>query len=205
MTGDIFNDILGAWNKKLQAQGRSILLLNDNTGCHPRDSQSRFSSIRVVYLPPNTTSRVQPLDLGIIQSTKIHYRKYFLRYVLSKIEECTSAAEVVISVDVLLAIRWISKAWNEVKEETNHRCFKRAGIPDEDLNLLTRVDDIDPFAESDALLQDLITISPCLQANPVLLKNTLMGKAAFQHAKNLIAKHGPLIFWILLLLMGMVR
>ena len=159
MTGDIFNDILGAWNKKLQPQGRLILLLIDNAGCHPRDSQSRFSSIRVVYLPPNTTSRVQPLDLGIIQSTKVHYRKYFLRYVLSKIEECTSAAEVVNSVDVLLAIRWINKAWNEVKEETIQKCFRKAGILDEDLNPLTLVDDVDPFAEADALLQDLITQS----------------------------------------------
>lgn len=119
MTADIFNDILGAWNKKLRVKGRSILLFVNNAGCHPRDSHSRFSSIKVVYLPPNSISTVQPLDLGIIQNMKVHYHKYFLRYVLLKIEECTSATEVVNSVDVLSAIWWISKAWNEVMEGNN--------------------------------------------------------------------------------------
>ena len=111
MTVDTFMAILTAWNQKLQAKGHSILLLADNAGCHPRDSHCHFSNIKVVYLPPNTTSVAQPLDLGIIWNTKVNYRKHLLRYVLSKIEECTSAAEVVKSVDVLSAIRWVSKAW----------------------------------------------------------------------------------------------
>ena len=64
---------------------------------------------------------------------------------LSKVEECTSATEVGKSVDVLSAIRWISKTWNEVKEETIPKCFRKAGLLDADLNLLTRVHDIDPF------------------------------------------------------------
>ena len=77
---------------------------------------------------------------------------------LSKVEECTSETEVGKSVDVLSAIRWwISKAWNEVKEETIQKCFRKAGLLDADLNPLTRVYDIDPFAEADAQLQDLIT------------------------------------------------
>ena len=65
------------------------------------DAQNKFSNIKLVYLPPNTTSEVQPLDLGIIQNTKVHYRKYFLRCVLSKIEKCINATEVAKSVDVL--------------------------------------------------------------------------------------------------------
>ena len=156
MTADIFNAILTEWNRKLQAKGRSILLFIDNAGCHPRDSAGRFSNIKVVYLPPNTTSQIQLLDLGIIQNAKVHYRKYLLRYVLSKIEECNSAAEVANSVDVLSAIRWISQAWSDVKEETIQKCFRKAGILDEDFNPLTLVED-DPFAEADVQLQDLIS------------------------------------------------
>ena len=125
--------ILTAWNWKLQAKDHSILLLIDNAGCHPTESQCKFSNIKVVCLPPNTTSVVQPLDLGIIQNTKVHYA------------ECTSATEVGKSVDVLSAIQWISKTWNEVKEETVLKCFRKAGLLDADLNPLTRVHDIDPF------------------------------------------------------------
>ena len=160
MTADIFNTILTSWNRKLRAKGRSILLLVDNAGCHPRDAQNKFSNIKLVYLPPNTTSEVQPLDLGIIQNTKVHYRKYFLRYVLSKIEECTNATEVAKSVDVLSAIRWIGKAWDEVKEETIQKCFRRAGVLDEDLNPVSiNEDGVDPFADVDAQLQELVAQS----------------------------------------------
>ena len=46
----------------------------------------------------------------------------------------------------------------EVKE-TIQKCFEKAGIIDEDFNPLTLVDDVDPFAEADGQLQDLITQS----------------------------------------------
>lgn len=69
MTVDAFVTILIAWNQKWQANGRSILILADNAGCHPRDTQCQFSNIKVIYLPPNTMSVVQPLDLDI-QNTK---------------------------------------------------------------------------------------------------------------------------------------
>ena len=73
----------------------------DNAGCHPENIKDKYSNIQVKLLPPNTTSVVQPLDLRIIKCFKMHYRKLFLTYmyVLSKIEECTSAAEIIKAVD----------------------------------------------------------------------------------------------------------
>ena len=43
-------------------------------------------------LPANTTSTLQPLDLGIMKNFKLHYRRYFLRY---KMDECNTASDVV--------------------------------------------------------------------------------------------------------------
>ena len=66
----------------------------DNAGRHPEHLQGKFSNINVCFLPAKTTSRLQPLDLGLIQNFKVHYRNYFLRHVLAKIDECTCASEV---------------------------------------------------------------------------------------------------------------
>jgi hypothetical protein len=77
----------------------------------------KYSNIKIVFLPPNTTSKIQPLDLGIIANFKTHYS---LRFVC---DACNSASEIVRSLTILTAIRWISKAWMEVKPETICRCL----------------------------------------------------------------------------------
>jgi hypothetical protein len=39
-----------------------------------------------VYLPPKTTSWVQPLDQGIIRAFKVIYRKFHIRWVVSMLD-----------------------------------------------------------------------------------------------------------------------
>ena len=88
MDGGILNSVLGRINGKLVRSGRKILLFMDNAGCHPADLTQKYSNIKVVFLPQNTTPKLQPLDLGIIKTFKTHYRKLFLRYVLTKLSQC---------------------------------------------------------------------------------------------------------------------
>ncbi len=95
MTGDITETVLTKLNSRLIHSQRSILLLMDNAGCHPSTLESKFSNIKIVFLPANTTSKLQALDLGIIQNFKVHYKRLLLRYVLTKIDECQTASEVV--------------------------------------------------------------------------------------------------------------
>ena len=45
----------------------------------------------------------------------------FLKYVLSKIDGCSTATDVVKSVNTLIAVRWVAKAWSMVKAETISR------------------------------------------------------------------------------------
>ena len=81
-----------------------------------------------LLIPPNTTSQIQPLDLDIIQNFKIHYRK-LLRFVLSKIDDTNDTApQIVKSISVLMAIRWVAEAWDSVQEETIRKCFTKSGI-----------------------------------------------------------------------------
>ena len=118
MTGDILDQVLSKINRTLWINGRSVLLLMDNTGCHPSELQHKYTNIEIVFLPPNTTSILQPLDLGIIQNFKLWYRKLIFRHVLAKIEVCTTVSEVTKSLTILHAIKWVAEAWKQVSFDT---------------------------------------------------------------------------------------
>ncbi|XP_060870227.1 tigger transposable element-derived protein 4-like [Metopolophium dirhodum] len=59
MTGDIFSGWLKEWDKQLAKEKRHILLTIDNCPAHP---PVQFEFIKLVLLPPNTTSVLQPMD-----------------------------------------------------------------------------------------------------------------------------------------------
>ena len=112
MTGEIMDIIPTKLNRQLSSKNRNIFLFMDNAGCHPEELSTKYSNIKIYFLPANTTSVLQPLDLGINKNFKFHNRKWFIRYVLSKIDECESASDVVKSINILVAIRWVAMAWS---------------------------------------------------------------------------------------------
>ncbi|KAI6655833.1 Tigger transposable element-derived protein 4-like [Oopsacas minuta] len=135
----------------------------DNAGCHPDYLQGKFTNITICFLPANTTSKLQPLDIGVIQNFKVHYRRFFLRYALAKIDECDTVSDVSKSVNVLRAIQWVANAWDMVKPETISKCFRNAGILSDSMDVINRglnkIDDSnDPFLESDQYLIGLQTL-----------------------------------------------
>ena len=72
MTKNIFQEFVDQWNEKLVQDGIEILLLVDNFSGHKVDEPS---NIRIEFLPANTTSKVQPLDLGVIANFKHYFRQ----------------------------------------------------------------------------------------------------------------------------------
>ena len=61
-----------------------ILLLLDNAPAHPSTEtlQSRDGNVKVMFLPPNTTSILQPMDQGILEAMKRRYKKSLLRHLI---------------------------------------------------------------------------------------------------------------------------
>lgn len=55
----------------MRITNRKILLLMDNASCHQADNINELSNVRVHFLPPNTTSIIQPMDQGILYSLKV--------------------------------------------------------------------------------------------------------------------------------------
>ncbi len=144
MTGELMEAILTKLNSRLAHTNRRILLLMDNAGCHPP-----HLNITICFLPANNTSKLQPLDLGIIKDFKVQYCTLLLKYIVAKMDEYNSASEVVKSVNILVAIRWVAQAWEKVKASTIQKCFRRAGILNDDMS------DVVTCEVEDDPLQDL--------------------------------------------------
>ena len=163
MSGEILHKILSKIDARLKSNGRSVILFMDNAGCHPPDLNEKYSNIRIVYLPPNTTSMLQPLDLGIIKNFKVYYRKLLMRFILAKIETCSSASEVLQSINVLHAIRWVAEAWKNVTETTIKKCFRKAGILHSDFSVVSHLQTAtsDPFSDIDCCFSDEIDDGGC--------------------------------------------
>jgi len=71
MQVSIWNDFLKKLNIQMYRENRKILLLVDNAPTHAINNPELLTHIKVHFLPPNTTSHLQPLDAGIIHSFKV--------------------------------------------------------------------------------------------------------------------------------------
>ena len=159
----ILDQVVTKFNGSCQRKGRHVLLLLANAPCHPYDVKGKYSNIKVVFLPPNCTSKLQPLDLGIIQSFKLKYTKLMMTHMISQIEDCETARDVCKSINVLQAIRWIAQAWEAVEPFTIVKCFTNAGVLDKERNVvkaLTPPSGEDPFSD---LEDDVLQVNALLE------------------------------------------
>ena len=56
-----------------------VLLILDNVPDHPGPHELNSEGVKVAYLPPNTTSLIQPLHQGIIRTFKANYTRYSMK------------------------------------------------------------------------------------------------------------------------------
>ena len=89
------------------------------------------------------------------------YRGALLRHVVLQLDSTElSASRITQTVDVLMAIRWIKIAWEQVKSSVIVNCFKHCGaIPGD----ITEDDEQDPFADIAADTATLGELVSCMQ------------------------------------------
>lgn len=81
------------------------MLLIDNCSAHGSvDSLPPVENVDVVFLPPKTTSKLQPLDAGIIAALKIRYRQLQYDHAIDRID---AGIDNVYKVDQLTVMRWM--------------------------------------------------------------------------------------------------
>src|SRR6185437_1821056 len=82
MLATLFQEWLQKFDQEvgMKHNKQRVLLLLDNCTSHKLGNLV-LENVEVHFLPPNTTSKLQPMDAGIIMSFKKHYRHYHIRYV----------------------------------------------------------------------------------------------------------------------------
>lgn len=124
MTSELYEEWLSSLDKKFNVENRQILLFVDNCPSHPKITK-QFSSIRVVFLPTNMTSKVQPMDQGIINNMKLHYRRRILRKTLVALEDNNQPYQITL----WDAITNLFKAWDmDIQQATIQNSFTKAGF-----------------------------------------------------------------------------
>jgi len=106
--------------------GRKVLLLMDNCPAHTAGILD-IANVEVRFLPPNTMSKLQPLDGGIIRALKAHYRR---RQALRTLEQFNRTMQLEQDkVDVLDAINMVVPSWDtDVTASTIANCWRHCGL-----------------------------------------------------------------------------
>ncbi|XP_061493779.1 tigger transposable element-derived protein 1-like, partial [Rhineura floridana] len=107
-----------------------ILLLVDNAPGHPRTLDELNPNIRVEFLPPNTTSLLQPMEQCVIATFKLNYLKRTFSKCIAAIDNEEETGQEVLkkfwkSYDILDCIKTIRDAWNDIKETTMKGAWKK--------------------------------------------------------------------------------
>ena len=121
MNSVVFADWIKVFNARIKCQKRNVLLLLDNAPSHM--ITSGLTNVKVHFLPPNTTSHLQPLDAGIIQSFKANYRRFHLQHIIDLIDSDKSPALALSD-----AIRYVKRAWDNVTPTTILHCWQHTEI-----------------------------------------------------------------------------
>ena len=123
MTAAIFTEWLNIINKHFSHQNRKIILFIDNFSGHEKNIE--LSNIKVVFFPANTTSKLQPLDQGIIHSFKCLYRGNLIR---KQIDAFDKQEEIDDNINLKDAIDNIRISWNKISHTCILNCFNKAGF-----------------------------------------------------------------------------
>ncbi|GFT24478.1 tigger transposable element-derived protein 6 [Trichonephila clavipes] len=99
---------------------RHLLLFLDN--CTVHNNAPLLSNVKLQFFPPNSTSKLQPLDQGIMHNSKTFYRREIVKSVLDNLEN----QQNVTTISILTVLIMIDKSWRAVTPLTIHSFFKKS-------------------------------------------------------------------------------
>lgn len=137
--------------------GRNILLLMDNCSAHGTiETLPQFNHVEVAFLPPNTTSKLQPLDAGIIAAMKVRYRRRQMERAVDLLDVGDMDIYKIYKINILTAMRWLTNIWDDLSAATIRNCWGTTGI-------VPAYDTVEPTLDPDATDDDEAAIERFVQ------------------------------------------
>lgn len=98
------------------------LLLLDNAPSHPSESELKpeDGNIIAMFMPPNVTPLIQPMDQNAIKITKLYYRNSLLASIAAK---DSNLIECMKRLTLKEAVILLADSWNRVSAETLAKCW----------------------------------------------------------------------------------
>ena len=85
MDSVLFEEWIREMDTKFTKEKKKVALIIDNCPAHP--TIDNLKSIELIFLPPNTTSKLQPMDQGVIRSLKAYYKALALQRLVVVIDK----------------------------------------------------------------------------------------------------------------------
>ena len=153
MDSILFEEWVREIDRRFTRDGRKIVLLVDNCPAHP--SIDNLLSTELIFLPHNTTSKLQPMDQGVIRSLKALCKTMSIKKIIEAIEKKKTLPEF----SILDAMQMLDLAWEKVTTKTVVNCFEEAGISKEKQSEAL-LDADDPFKDLQEQLDKLAVYNP---------------------------------------------
>ncbi|XP_012558604.2 tigger transposable element-derived protein 4-like [Hydra vulgaris] len=150
MDSKTFTDYVRRLDAKFNAEGRKVALIIDNCPAHP--NVENLKAIQLVFLPPNTTFKTQPMDRGVIRALKTFHRSNVVRRQIKYID----AGKTTLNINILEAMSMLVKSWDAVSTNTVINCFRKAGILKE-IPVASINGEEDPFELLEENVKELIS------------------------------------------------
>ena len=125
MDTEIFSDYVRMLETGFDPDGRKIVLIIDNCPAHP--NVDNLKGIQLVFLPPNTTSKTQPMDQGVIRTLKAFYRTNVVRRQIKYVDEDKMTPKI----NILQTMCMLVNSWDAISVNTVKNYFRKAGISQE--------------------------------------------------------------------------
>ena len=155
MDSTLFEEWVCELDVKFQKENRNIALIIDNCPAHPTIAD--LSNVKLIFLPPNTTSVSQPMDQRVKKGLKAFHRRRLVNLMMKRLEQGQNLPKI----SILRALQLLVASWNDLTKTTIVNCFGKAKISAKD-QVNAAEDSDNPLKELENDLTELRKIDPTL-------------------------------------------